>query len=110
VLSGFFVKDVRIMTSRYKCVFFIVSLLFIAGAISLPWGHAGMRWDQDGMGGMDNMGAMGGKSIFNGIPMGTAIAAFVTAIEWVAGLEWNHSTSYRRMSLKSPIIFHAFIY
>jgi hypothetical protein len=59
------------MTNRYKCVFFTVSLLLIAGAISPPWGHAGMRWNQDGMSGKDNMGAMGGKSIFDGIPTET---------------------------------------
>ena len=59
------------MTSRYKCVFFTISLLFIAVAISPPWGYAGMRWDQDGMSGKDNMDAMGGKSIFDGIPTET---------------------------------------
>jgi hypothetical protein len=67
----FFVREVRIIINRYKCVFFTVSLLFIAGAISPPWGHAGMRWDQDGMSGKDNMGAMGGKSIFDGMPTET---------------------------------------
>lgn len=56
------------MISRYKCVFFTISLLFIAVAISPPWGHAGMRVDQDGMSGKDNMDAMDGKSIFDGIP------------------------------------------
>ena len=38
------------MTSKYKSIFFAVSLLFLAGAISSPWAHAGA------------------KSIFNGIP------------------------------------------
>jgi len=38
------------MTSRYKSIFFAVSLLFLAGAISSPWCHAGQ------------------KSIFTGIP------------------------------------------
>ena len=38
------------MTSRYKSIFFAVSLLFLAGALSSPWCHAGQR------------------SIFTGIP------------------------------------------
>ena len=62
---------VRIMTSRYKCVFFTVSLLFIAVAISPPWGHAGMKWDQNGMSVNNNMDSIGGKIIFNGIPTET---------------------------------------
>ena len=45
-----FVKEVGMMTSRCKSMLFAVSLLFLAGAISSPWAHAGQR------------------SIFNGIP------------------------------------------
>jgi hypothetical protein len=50
------------------CLLYYFTIVHRCGDLSTLWGHAGMSLDRDGMSETDNMDAMGGKSIFDGIP------------------------------------------